>query len=312
MTTPELIAYIKNEISYGSPQDVIAKRLKMEGWVDDDIIEAFNLATAKVVEPAPSLVSSEESLSTLESKPEGEIINGAISAITKPALAPVRKNHVTIYLVSAIVVIIIILAGLAVFKPELFSNIFNSQPKPEIATNNNGNPLMPENKQVPVNNQQDDSPLVNSGDLTDGVSIQETIDSNGAPYVNTDISTGTSPEASEGNTNIAPAVNEPEQTKEYIEDSSKQSILVNMRAAAEAYHDDVIGNNTYKGFCTSKSDVGAYVLAITLPKNSVYKCNDSVNEWAAWVKLSDGKYWCNDYKNYANVSTGAPKGTSCF
>jgi hypothetical protein len=93
-------------------------------------------------------------------------------------------------------------------------------------------------------------------------------------------------------------------------DDLVKSILISMRSQSEVFY---TGNkNAYKGFCVSKNNDGAYHLAITLPKGSIYKCNDSVTEWAAGVKLSDGKYWCNDSKNFNNYSSVIPKGTSCF
>lgn len=95
------------------------------------------------------------------------------------------------------------------------------------------------------------------------------------------------------------------------DDLSKQNILTLMRSAAEIYHDS-FSIKTYKGFCSSKGESGAYKLAVTLPKGSIYKCNDGLSEWASGVKLSDGKYWCNDSKNFNNYSSIIPKGTSCF
>ena len=107
------------------------------------------------------------------------------------------------------------------------------------------------------------------------------------------------------NSNVSPG------SKLTGDDLAKQNILSLMRSTAEVYHDSA-SIKTYKGFCSSKGENGAYKLAITLPKGSLYKCNDGVNEWAAGVKLSDGKYWCNDSKNFNNYSSGLPKGTLCL
>ncbi|MDE2030918.1 MAG: hypothetical protein KGI58_01510 [Patescibacteria group bacterium] len=79
-------------------------------------------------------------------------------------------------------------------------------------------------------------------------------------------------------------------------DASMESIISNMRAQAELFYN---ANNTYKGFCTSRSQNGAYTLAVTLPQNTVYKCNDSSNEWASWAKLSTNSYWCADSTGFS-------------
>ena len=75
-------------------------------------------------------------------------------------------------------------------------------------------------------------------------------------------------------------------------DDLVKSILISIRSQSEVFY---TGNkNSYKGFCVSKNNDGAYRLAITLPKGS------------------DGKYWCNDSKNFDNYSSLIPKGTSCL
>jgi hypothetical protein len=93
-------------------------------------------------------------------------------------------------------------------------------------------------------------------------------------------------------------------------EASIKSTLSNMRAQAEIYFD---GNKNYKGFCRSKGSSGAYNLAITLPENTVYKCNDTSNSWAAWAKLPTNKYWCVDSTGSSSeiADGGVPSGTSC-
>lgn len=92
-------------------------------------------------------------------------------------------------------------------------------------------------------------------------------------------------------------------------DASIKSILSSMRAQAELYFDS--SKYVYKGFCSSKGQYGAYNLAITLPENSVYKCNDSATSWAAGVKISNGGYWCSDSTGNSSESKTLPTGTSC-
>lgn len=93
-------------------------------------------------------------------------------------------------------------------------------------------------------------------------------------------------------------------------DDLVKSILISIGSQSEVFYNS--NKNAYKGFCISKNNDGAYHLAITLPKGSIYKCNDSITEWAAGVKLGDRKYWCNDSKNFNNYSSVIPKGTSCL
>lgn len=95
------------------------------------------------------------------------------------------------------------------------------------------------------------------------------------------------------------------------DDYKKQNVITLMKSAAEVYHDDIVGNNTYKGFCSSKGDSGAYKLAITLPKGSTYKCNDVASSWAASVKLSTGEYFCVDNTGTAKSSIILPTETVC-
>lgn len=106
-----------------------------------------------------------------------------------------------------------------------------------------------------------------------------------------------------------------ENAQKKSEDAMKKSILANMRAQAELYHEN--SNNSYSGFCKSKGQDGAYVLAKTFPANTTYKCNDSVSKWAAWAKLSSTTdYWCADSNSFFNTIGSVPPsnktgGTSC-
>ena len=73
MTTPELIEYIKNELSYGRSREIIAGKLKIEGWADGDIIEAFGIvakASVPVSDPTPVI---EQQSSVLDNKIVGNI-----------------------------------------------------------------------------------------------------------------------------------------------------------------------------------------------------------------------------------------------
>lgn len=93
------------------------------------------------------------------------------------------------------------------------------------------------------------------------------------------------------------------------QDASIKSIENMLRAQAEVYYST--SSNSYKGFCSSKGQYGAYTLATTLPNGTVYKCNDSVNSWASWSKLSTGEYFCVDSTGIAESILGLPQGTSC-
>jgi hypothetical protein len=104
---------------------------------------------------------------------------------------------------------------------------------------------------------------------------------------------------------INPLVN----AREKAIDSSIKSILSSMRGTAELFYDT--NKSIYKGFCVSKGEYGAYSLAIKLPKNTIYKCNDSNTEWAAWAKLPNDEYWCVDSAGLSESSKIIPKGTYC-
>lgn len=91
-------------------------------------------------------------------------------------------------------------------------------------------------------------------------------------------------------------------------DDQSKSVLSSMRAQAELYYDS--NSNSYKGYCGSKGENGAYVLAIKLPQGSVYKCNDASTSWAAGVQIGIGA-WCVDSSGFAGNTTSVPKATSC-
>ena len=92
-------------------------------------------------------------------------------------------------------------------------------------------------------------------------------------------------------------------------DASIKSIESNLRGQAELFYSS--NNSSYKGFCTSRAKNGAYVLAIKLPNNTVYKCNDSSQKWASWSKMSTNQYFCVDSTGIAKAIDGVPSGTSC-
>jgi hypothetical protein len=99
------------------------------------------------------------------------------------------------------------------------------------------------------------------------------------------------------------------EAKSKSNDATIQSIESALRAQAEVYY--ATSNNSYAGFCKSKSNYGAYTYAVKLPQGTVYKCNDSSNSWASWSKLSDGKYFCVDSTGISESIVGLPQGTSC-
>ncbi len=111
-----------------------------------------------------------------------------------------------------------------------------------------------------------------------------------------------------GEGNVDTIIPPPESGPANPEDAQKMSIHSTMRAQAEIFYE---ASNSYKGFCGSKGQYGAYVMAITLPKGTEYKCMDSATAWASWSKLSDGKYVCVDSTGAINSKASLPKGTFC-
>lgn len=93
-------------------------------------------------------------------------------------------------------------------------------------------------------------------------------------------------------------------------DAEKKNDIANLRAQAELYW-TMSSNQSYKGFCTSKSSEGAYVYAVKLPPNSVYKCNDSKDKWASWVKLSANEFFCADSSGFTGTGVATSIGLSC-
>ncbi|HAE36749.1 TPA: hypothetical protein DCX66_03730 [Candidatus Nomurabacteria bacterium] len=47
MTTPELIQFVKNEITAGVTKDIITNKMKAQGWSDFDVIDVFNIIEQK-------------------------------------------------------------------------------------------------------------------------------------------------------------------------------------------------------------------------------------------------------------------------
>jgi hypothetical protein len=104
-------------------------------------------------------------------------------------------------------------------------------------------------------------------------------------------------------------VNQVEEIKDDEHTSVIKSVLIKMTTHSEDYFSD--NNNSYKGFCSSKGSNGAYPLAITLPKNSVYKCKDSSKEWVSWVQLMSKDYLCADNTGNINTIKVLPSELSC-
>lgn len=92
-------------------------------------------------------------------------------------------------------------------------------------------------------------------------------------------------------------------------DSQKKSILSEMRAQGELFY--ATNSNSYKGYCGSKGQNGAYQLAVKLPPGTNYKCNDSSSAWAAGADISAGGSWCVDASGYTGQAKSVPTGTSC-
>lgn len=85
------------------------------------------------------------------------------------------------------------------------------------------------------------------------------------------------------------------------------SILKEMQNRAKLKFESIA---SYKGFCKDKTLDGAYQLAVQLPNGTIYKCNDSISSWAAWIKLDGENYLCVD-KNSLGQLKYLPTGTSC-
>jgi hypothetical protein len=99
-----------------------------------------------------------------------------------------------------------------------------------------------------------------------------------------------------------------EEVKSKSIDEQKMELITKMRVSAPVFYNL---NNSYKSFCTSRSDSGAYVIAVQLPKNTEYRCKDSLDAWVSWAKLSTGKYWCADSLGSSKDILGIPKNLSC-
>jgi hypothetical protein len=88
-----------------------------------------------------------------------------------------------------------------------------------------------------------------------------------------------------------------------------KSLLASMRAQAEIFYDS--NSNSYKGFCTSRGQNGAYTLAVQLPNNTNYKCYDSNTSWAAGAQLIEKGYYCVDSTGFSDDTNSIAKSTSC-
>jgi hypothetical protein len=93
------------------------------------------------------------------------------------------------------------------------------------------------------------------------------------------------------------------------EEAAIKSIESSLRAQAELFYD--YNNLTYKGFCSSKGQDGAYQRAKELPPNTNYKCNDTAKTWNSWAMLNVGEYYCVDNTGFSGTIPAIPKGTSC-
>lgn len=96
------------------------------------------------------------------------------------------------------------------------------------------------------------------------------------------------------------------------QDAANKSNLNNARAQAELYFDG--NDNSYVGVCTTGSggDPAGIQDFVTID-GATTDCDDSADEWAAEVQLSDGQWYCVDSSGAA-VEQGSAKGgsaTSC-
>jgi hypothetical protein len=103
---------------------------------------------------------------------------------------------------------------------------------------------------------------------------------------------------------------DPLSAEEKVNDATIKAILESILQSSVIYSSK--NNNSYKGFCSFKGLNGAYSLAIKLPKNSLYKCNDSDKEWASWVKISTGDKFCVDSTSYHGLLKNTEKSTTCL
>lgn len=98
-------------------------------------------------------------------------------------------------------------------------------------------------------------------------------------------------------------------SKEQELDLSIMNIINSIKTRAQSFYSS--NENSYERFCSSKIKDGAYTIAITLPKNTIYKCKDSVSEWVSFAKLTGNEYWCVDSTGFFDKIKKIPNGMSC-
>jgi hypothetical protein len=129
MTTPELIEFVKKEISLGVNRDIIKGKLKTQGWNDLDIIEAFNIINQTPISPL-----AHEEIITQQFEMSNSInpINpvGSINNFNSIPYIQTKSTNKIIKLLAVILIPVILISGLAIAYGfgyfTNFSNLFSN------------------------------------------------------------------------------------------------------------------------------------------------------------------------------------------
>ncbi len=140
MTTPELIDFIKKDLSLGISKDDISIKLKAQGWTQADIDEAFNIITPNTVDKAVTIPNNPtpQNTNTIVSPMHPEIPIQSINSInTMNNYVPSSNNKRKIIKISIVILFIFILLGVFVAyasgyftsQNKIFSKLFTTSNK---------------------------------------------------------------------------------------------------------------------------------------------------------------------------------------
>lgn len=97
MTTPEIINYIKQQLTSGAPREQISNSLKQNGWTDTDIAEAFN-----AVSNPPSATPPASPLASPQVSPIAPIVSPASIQTVSVAPSHMLRNSIFVIIVLAL------------------------------------------------------------------------------------------------------------------------------------------------------------------------------------------------------------------
>jgi len=109
MTTPELLAFIRNEQAKGVSREAIATLLRVQNWTEEDIAEAFN-----IVGPGPASVNA---IPPSTASPESGVVFTNYQSTIKP------KLHKKLIIGSIAGLIILLVGGVVVYASGAFISL---------------------------------------------------------------------------------------------------------------------------------------------------------------------------------------------